>query len=136
MLSSESLVIKLMTLPSVFTLGVPSNGSSASLIRFPDVLAPIQHRVEILQFELRFLPYISIYGHALFIHDFSFFKMQKAPVSSCIFASKRKKEPSSRSLERTAPWYWLYKNQIEMVLQTSSSTGSSVLVISRASSTG
>ena len=77
MLSSESLVVKLMTLPSVFTLGVPSNGSSASLIRFPDVLAPIQHRVEILQFELRFLPYISIYGHALFIHDFSFFKCRK-----------------------------------------------------------
>ena len=52
---------------------------------------------------------------------------------STFLRSCHKKEPPSRSLERTAPWYWLYKYQIEMVLQTSSSTGSSVLVKNRLS---
>ena len=52
---------------------------------------------------------------------------------SIFFCSCHKKEPPSRSLERTAPWYWLYKYQIEMVLHTSISTGSSVLVKNRLS---
>jgi hypothetical protein len=64
----------------------------------------VKHALRIpSQFPVNHLPQISILSYALFIHDFSFLKMQKAPVSSYFFALKRKKEPSSRFFERTAP---------------------------------
>nr|DAQ46688.1 MAG TPA: hypothetical protein [Caudoviricetes sp.] len=71
------------------------------MIRFPDVLAPIQHRVKILQFELRFLPYISIYSYALFIHDFSFLKCRKfQSVRAFLRQNVKKSRPPDSSREQ------------------------------------
>jgi len=56
----------------------------------------VKHALRIpSQFPVNHLPQISILSYALFIHDFSFLKMQKVPAGSCIFYVKTQKKSHS-----------------------------------------